>query len=137
MATTAPVGLDQAFDTAFDAAVDQHKAADSSPAPEASAPDASEAETPSQQQPEPEEKAPPQATESADEPQLLTPEQSNLTGRAREKALNAAWTQKTQQLAEQRKQLAEAQRIYEAIQQDPQGTIAQLAQELGLTVAAE
>ncbi len=72
--------------------------------------------------------------ESASSESLLTPEQQKLTGDAKEKELNRAWTQKTQELAKQRKEVEQYLELINAIKQNPRQTIKQMAEELGLTV---
>lgn len=129
MAETATAAdLGQSFDQAFDDAVKQA----SQPQSESSDTETQASETETAQTEQPPAEAT-QAEEESAEP-LLSAEEQKLTGEAREKALNRAWTQKTQNLAEQRKQLEALQPLLEALQQDPKAAVTQLAQELGLEI---
>ena len=129
MATT----LDQGFDKAFDEAVKEHPGTD---AGQAAAPPTKEAEAAASATTTPAEE---KGTESALPPEgseelLPQEEYDKLRDKPEElrKALNKAFTQKTQALAEQRKAFEPYQELVSSLQEDPQGTVRALAERLGI-----
>ena len=128
MATT----LDQGFDKAFDEAVKEHPGTD---AGQAAAPPTKEAEAAASATQTAEEKdtelaQPPEGSEEL----LPQEEYDKLRDKPEElrKALNKAFTQKTQALAEQRKAFEPYQELVSSLQEDPQGTVRALAERLGI-----
>lgn len=120
--------LDASFDKAFDeASKGQSKDQALEPTKEAEA-----AETATKTVEE-KEAAPAQPAEGAEE--LLSKEEYETLRKdpeALHKALNKAFTQKTQALSEQRKALEPYQELVKGLQEDPQGTVKALAEQLGI-----
>jgi hypothetical protein len=75
-----------------------------------------------------------QTTETTEE-SLLSPEEEKLTGKAREKALQRAFTKKTTVIAAERKELQRAQMLWDSFNEDPKGTIKFLAEQAGVTIS--
>ena len=122
--------LDASFDKAFDEASQGQSKDQAPPEPTKEAEAAVSATTTEEKQPEPA-----QSLEGSEE--LLPLEEYERLRKdpeALRKALNKAFTQKTQQLAEQRKALEPFQDLVKGLQEDPQGTIRALAENLGIKI---
>lgn len=127
-------GWTGAITTALDAAMatEPESTAVDQPEPTSPPPDATP-EPPPAQPPDQAQQTPPDA-ESA----LFSQEQlARLKGEDAEvaKRLQADYTRKTMALAEERRALAEAKALTDALRADPDATIRQLAQQLGVNVA--
>lgn len=98
-------------------------------------------ETEGLEQPQPEgTEAADQASETADQPTvteetLLSPEEEQLTGKAREKAIQRAFTKKTTAIAQERKQFERARMLWDSYNEDPEGTVKLLAQQAGIKLS--
>ena len=77
--------------------------------------------------------------EAAEEGLLTQEEVSRLseTDRATYRRMNQAFTQKTQKLAEERKQIQQIKEAFETFQTDPQGAIKEWARHYGVKLAEE
>jgi hypothetical protein len=143
--------MDTTFDASFDKALadaTDGKSEEASPetvegTPEDQAPEAAieskeaevaETEKTSVEEKEPELAQPPEGSED-----LLTQEEYDKfkdNPQELRKALNKAFTQKTQALSEQRKSMEPYQNLVENLKNDPQATVRQMARELGIQVEA-
>lgn len=124
--------LSSQIDAAFAAAGSEHsgepeRAPDAAAATETAA--EAETQTPDEAQ------AQPPATDGADDEILSPQEVAKLKGdpAALDKAYKAAYTRKTQALAEERKQL---QQLTESLQTDPEGTLRAIAEQYGVKLPA-
>jgi len=126
---TAPVTLDQAFE----AAVTEHK-----PAEEVKEETAGETESgeETEQGAEETEKVADQLTETTEETLLSKEEADKLSPESKTayKAMQKAFTQKTQKLAEERKGIEKYQQLIDSFEADPKATIKKLAEQSGLTL---
>ena len=128
MGTTFEAGFDKAFD---EASVTQSEKDQATPEPTKEAEAATSATTPAEEKGS--EAAPPEQTSE----ELLSPEKYEELRKdpeALRKELNKAFTQKTQALAEQRKALEPYQDLVKGLQEDPQGTVQALAEQLGIKI---
>lgn len=132
MATTLDASFDKAFDEAA-AAQSKETTDQGKPEPTKKAEAAGTATEKPVEEKETELAQPPEGSE-----ELLSQEEyDKLRDKPEElrKALNKAFTQKTQALAEQRKALEPYQALVESLQEDPQATVRALAEKLGIQLA--
>jgi hypothetical protein len=118
------------FDTGFDKALDEAQGQSQDQAPEPT----KEAEVPASVEQKVEEKPSEAAQPEGSEELLAQGEYDKLKDdpQALRKALNTAFTQKTQALAEQRKALEPYQGLIDRWNTDPQGTVRALAEQAGV-----
>lgn len=135
MENPAETAEDMELDQAFEAAVAEHstkeQAGEGGEAVEDHGSGDTEAESTQQSQDTDEAQG---ATDEGAEEQLLTDEEFAKVKddpQAMRKAMNRAFTQKTQALAERRKQLDRYQRFIDAYEQDPLETLKQVAEQNG------
>lgn len=124
--------FNQGFDKAFDEATAEQSKDQGKPEPTKEAEVPKEAAAQTVEEKEPELAQPPEGSEDL----LSQEEYDKLRDKPEElrKALNKAFTQKTQALAEQRKALEPYQEWVDSFQKDPQGTVRALAERLGIKI---
>jgi hypothetical protein len=133
IAATEPVSMQQAFD----AAVKEHSEKTEHAAAAEASTEAKADQTPAQHT----DTAAGASTETAttETNDLISDTDWQTLGKldpAKQRAeLNKRWTQKTQQLADERKALDARKDLLDALDTDAEGTVRQLAQQLGLTIA--
>lgn len=136
------------FDAAFDAAVAEHSkagapAVEPAPAAEAPATDKPSGDTPeatTETTPQQTEKAAGEGATAETETAISDKdweEISKLPTEDQRKRMNQAFTQKTQALAAERKELQAVKMIVETLQRDPQGTLEALGKHYGVKFGAE
>jgi ubiquitin len=133
---TAPKTFDQAYEEAK-TSVEKPEPAPVETVEKPSEGDTKEGETPKAEETKPVESQPEETTE---ESELLTKEEvSKLSesDKASYKKMQKAFTQKTQKLSEERKALEQNQRLIDAFEADPVGTLKALAPKFGLKFAEE
>ncbi len=126
--------LDTAFDKALTEEQGKQSTLDQAPEPTKEAEVAAKVETPVEEKVT-EHAQPPEGSE-----QLLDQETyDKLKANPEElrKALNKAFTQKTQELSEQRKQMGPYLELAKSLENDPKGTIQELAKRFGVTATEE